>query len=276
MKKPNHILGQLPDYLAGSVSSADKLKIERHLRSCSSCKAEYATLTKLWSELGLLPEERPSERLRERFYAELGRHKTLREREALPEHPWLDRLNALLERLWPKQPAFQLAVALVCLLGGYVIGFRIDGEGGQSGNGDVAHLRAEVQNMQRLVMMSLLKTESASERIKGASWSERISRPDEEVLGALFETLNYDLNVNVRLAALEALAKLSDLPNVRQQLLSSLVKQTSPLIQLALVEVIAEVLDTEAIGTFRQLLKDPNLNKTVRERIEQRLKDLKS
>jgi hypothetical protein len=274
MKRPNHILGQLPDYLAGSVSSADRLKIERHLRSCPSCKAEYETLTKLWSELGHLPEERPSERLRERFYAELGRHKKLREREAMREHPWLDRLNGLLGRLWPKQPAFQLAVALVCLLGGYVIGFRIDG-GGQSGNGDVAQLRAEVQNMQRLVMMSLLKTESASERIKGASWSERISRPDEEVLGALFETLNYDLNVNVRLAALEALAKLSDLPNVRQQLLSSLVKQTSPLIQLALVEVIAEVLDDQAIGTFRQLLKDPNLNKTVRERIEQRLKDLK-
>jgi hypothetical protein len=154
------------------------------------------------------------------------------------------------------------------------VGYRID-TGGRVRNGDVAELRTEVQNMQRIVMMSLLKTESASERIKGVSWSERISRPDAQVLDALYETLNYDPNVNVRLAALDALSRLTDLSGVREQLLSSLLKQTSPLIQLALVEVVANVLDTEAIGTFRQLLKDPNLNKTVREHIEKRLQGLK-
>jgi len=248
--------------------------IDRHLRTCRSCRAEYEVLTPLWQELGLLPERKPSDQLREKFYAELSRHKAQRECTVTSRYDLLERLNALVDRLWPKQPAFQLAIAVLCLLVGYVVGFRIDNSG-RGGNGEVAELRVEVQNMQRLVAMSLLKTESASERIKGATWSERISRPDDQVMTALFETLDYDPNVNVRLAALEALTRFSDLASVRQQLIRSLVKQSSPLIQLALVEVIAQMLDTRAIEVFHQLLKDPDLNKTVREQIEIRLKQLK-
>ncbi len=274
MKRTNHVLGRLPDYLTGSVGDDERLDIERHIRGCKSCRSEFEILTTLWQDLGRLPDEKPSERVRERFYAELRRFKYGLGRGPHQERDWLDRLNAVVSRLWPKQPAFQVALAVLCLFVGYVVGYRID-TGGRVGNGDVAALRTEVQNMQRVVMMSLLKTESASERIVGVSWSERINRPDEQVLGALYETLNYDPNVNVRLAALDALTRFSDAASVREHLLSSLLKQTSPLIQLALVEVVANVLDTQAIGTFRQLLKDPNLNKTVRERIESRLKDLK-
>jgi hypothetical protein len=274
MKRKVHVLDRLPDYLTGSVSDNEKLAIDRHVRSCKSCRSEFEALTTLWRDLGLLPDERPSEKVREKFYAELRRVKRRPGRRLEQGRGWLDRLNGAIDRLWPKQPAFQVALAVLCLLVGYVVGYRID-TGGRVRNGDVAELRTEVQNMQRIVMMSLLKTESASERIKGVSWSERISRPDAQVLDALYETLNYDPNVNVRLAALDALSRLTDLSGVREQLLSSLLKQTSPLIQLALVEVVANVLDTEAIGTFRQLLKDPNLNKTVREHIEKRLQGLK-
>lgn len=274
MKKTSHVLDRLPEYLIGSMGTQEKSSVDRHLRACKSCRAEYEVLAPLWQELGLLPEQKPGDQLRERFYAELSRHKTQRERAMASRTSLQVRLNALVDRLWPKQPAFQVAIAVLCLLVGYVVGFRID-NGGRGGNGEVAELRAEVQNMQRLVAMSLLKTESASERIKGATWSERISRPDDQVMSALFETLDYDPNVNVRLAALEALTRFSDLASVRQQLIRSLVKQSSPLIQLALVEVIAQVLDTQAIEVFQQLLKEPNLNKTVREQIEMRLKQLK-
>ncbi len=162
---------------------------------------------------------------------------------------------------------------MVCLLVGYVIGFRIDG-GGNGSNGDVAKLRSEVVNMQRLVMLSLLKTESASERIRGANWSERITRPDPEVFSALFETLNYDPVVNVRLAALEALSKYYDETEVKKGIIGSLLRQTSPLIQLALIQVITTVNDVEGMAALKELLKNKDLNKTVREQVEKRIKEM--
>ena len=274
MKKQNHILSRLPDYLLGAVSAEEKMKIETHVRNCKSCKTEFTTLTRLWSGLGLLPAERPSENMRTQFYAVLNRRKTKLERQHAPEHRILDRLNALIERLWPKQPAVQFAMALMFMLVGYVVGFRIDGGPGLNGNGSVAELRNEMQTMQRMVAMTLLKTQSASERIKGVNWTERISQPDPEVLAALFQTLNYDQNVNVRLAALESLTRFYDRDEVSEGLIESLPKQSSPLIQLAMVEVFVEAKDTQAVPTFKELLKNENLNATVKERVMLRLTEL--
>jgi hypothetical protein len=275
MKKIQHVLNQLPEYLDGSVSEADRSGIERHLKSCKSCKAEFAALTNVWSELGRLPEEKPGPRMRERFYAELELQKSVRQLRVAPEIRWIDRLNRFIDRLWPKQPVVQFAIALVCLLVGYVVGFRIDG-GPKGSNGDVAQLRTEVVNMQRLVMLSLLKTESASERIRGANWSERITRPDPEVFSQLFETLNYDPVVNVRLAALEALSKFYDEPEVKKGIIASLIRQTSPLVQLLLVQVITSVQDSDGIAALKELLKVKDLDKTVRGQVEKRLKEMGS
>jgi hypothetical protein len=274
MKKQEHILNQLPDYLLGAVSATEKTKIETHVKSCASCRREFTTMNRMWSELGLLPAEHPTAKMRTQFYAELNRRKAELERRHAPEHRFLDRLNALIERLWPKQPAVQFAMALMFMLVGYVVGFRIDGGPGLNGNGELAELRTEMQTMQRMVAMTLLKTQSASERIKGVNWTERINQPDTEVLAALFQTLNYDQNVNVRLAALEALTRFYDRDEVRGGLIESLPKQSSPLIQLAMLDVFVEARDTEAVPTFKTLLQKESLNETVRERVTLRLTEL--
>jgi hypothetical protein len=275
MKKTNHVLSHLPDYLGGTISKAERSAIERHLKTCKSCNAEYTALANIWTELGRLPDERPNARMRERFYAELDLQKSARQLRVAPEIRWLARLNHLVEWLWPKQPAVQFGIALVCLLVGYVIGFRIDG-GGNGSSGDVALLRTEVVNMQRLVMLSLLKTESASERIRGANWTERMSRPDPEVFSALFESINYDPVVNVRLAALDALSKFYAEAEVKRGIIGSLMRQTSPLVQLFIVQVISTVHDSEGIAALKELLKNKDLDKTVREQAEKHIKEMES
>ena len=270
MTRSNHVLNRLPDYLGGKLNAPERSMIERHLASCKACQREYAALSETWTEFARLPDEVPSPMLRKNFYAELERHKSASKLRHAPEQRGIDRLNAFLVRLWPKQPAIQFGIALVCLLVGYIVGFRIDG-GGVAGNGDVTQLKSEVLNMQRLVMLSLMKTESASDRIRGANWSERINRPDQEVVGALFEALNYDPNVNVRLAALDALSKFYDQLEVKQGLIGSLLRQTSPLIQLTLIKVISTSRDPASVNALKELLKDKDLNKTVRQQIEKQL-----
>lgn len=267
-----HVIDQLPDYLLGNLGEASKTTIEAHLKTCPSCKSEFETVRALWNELSLLPEERPSEAVRAKFYSKLNEYVVQQKHTHTKAHLG-DRFNEFLERWWPKQPAFQLTVAFAFLLVGYVIGFRVDGAKDKSQE-EMAQLRSEVQNMQRLVTLSLLKVESASERIKGVGWSQQVGQPDAEVMDALMQALNYDPNVNVRLAAMDALTKFADQPEIKHALVQSLPKQTSPLIQLALVDVIAETKNTEATGTFKQMLEQQNLNQTVKERIKERLAEL--
>jgi hypothetical protein len=275
MKKSSHVIESLSDYLLGTLSARKRSAVERHLKTCVPCSAEFKSMTSLWEELGRIPDELPAPRIRERFYAELEAQKASRRQPAPPEPGRRYPIRTLLERFWPKQPALQVGIALACLLVGYIIGFRIDGVGTGSGD-DVAQLRAQVVTMQRLVMLSLMKTESASERIRGANWSERISRPDTEVYSALFEALNYDPVVNVRLAALDPLSKYYNEPEVKKGLISSLLRQTSPLVQLAIIQVITTVHDADARTVLKELLKIKDLNKTVREQAEKRVNEMES
>jgi hypothetical protein len=273
MKKSSHVMESLSDYLQGTLTTRKRSAVERHLKTCDPCRSEFKAMTSLWEELGRIPDEQPTPRVREQFYAELAAQAASRRQAAAPESRRLYPIRTLFDRLWPRQPALQVGVALACLLVGYIIGFRIDGVGKGSAN-DVAQLRTEVVNMQRLVMLSLMKTESASERIRGANWSERISRPDAEVYSALFEALNYDPVVNVRLAALDPLSKYYNEPEVKQGLISSLLRQTSPLVQLALIQVITTVHDADARVVLKELLKIKDLNKTVREQAEKRVNEM--
>ena len=59
--------------------------------------------------------------------------------------------------------------------------------------------------MRQMVALSLMQEQSASERLRGVSWAMPRAVDDTEVLSALLTTVNQDPNVNVRLAAVDAL-----------------------------------------------------------------------
>jgi len=73
--------------------------------------------------------------------------------------------------------------------------------------------------MKQMVMLSLLKQQSASERLRGVNWSYQIEQPDEQVLSALLRALDSDPNVNVRLAAVDALQQFARRALVKKGLL---------------------------------------------------------
>src|SRR5438128_11544340 len=80
----------------------------------------------------------------------------------------------------------------------------------------LAQLREEMSSMKQLVTLSLLQQQSASDRLRGVEWSCRLAQPDEHVLSALLRALDSDPNVNVRLAAIDALHRFASDATVRQ------------------------------------------------------------
>jgi len=117
-------------------------------------------------------------------------------------------------------------------------------------------------------MKSLLQNPSASERIKGISYTSEITKVDKSVIEALLTTLNDDPNVNVRLMTLEALTHYASNPAVRAGLVESIGQQESPLVQAAMADVMLNLQEKNAIKPLRKLLQQKNLNALVRNKVE--------
>jgi HEAT repeat protein len=120
--------------------------------------------------------------------------------------------------------------------------------------------------MRQLVTLSLLQQQSASERLKGVSWSYQVPQSDTEVLAALLQTVNQDASVNVRLAAVDALRQFRSSPVMRKGLVNSLAKQSSPLVQIGVIDLLVELNEKPAIAPLNRLLESSDLDPNVRHR----------
>jgi len=244
------------DYWRGALDESD-FDFHAHLSSCDRCRAEAEELRALWGSLDQLPEENPSQRMRQRFYDSL---REFRQRESDRQHMFW----------WSRHPVFQVAFGVAILLIGVVIGHFATRQSGS----EVAQLRGEVDNMRQMVTLSLLQQQNASDRLRGVNWSYRVEPSDPEVLGALLTTVNHDPNVNVRLAAVDALRKFSDSPVGRTGLVQALGKQDSPLVQIAILDQIVELREKTAAPSVKFLLSKQDLNTDVKQRAEWALRQI--
>jgi hypothetical protein len=96
----------------------------------------------------------------------------------------------------------------------------------------------------------------------------------EKVTNALFTTLNHDENVNVRLAALEALTSYSKDSAVRAKLIASISAQDSPLVQVAMAELMVAIQEKKSVEALKQLLNSDRTPKEVKTKISESIKVL--
>lgn len=264
---------KLVDYLTGELPDGDLADIRGHVASCTACREELEGLSVIWTKLGVLPQEPPSGTLRSRFYGMLEDYKEGlekdRERTSLGQS-----LSRWLGGFMPRRPAYQIALAFVLIAAGLGSGYFLSVRARTTAQTEVAGLRGEVDDMRRILAVSLLKQSSPSERLLGVSWSARIDRPGDEIIQTLLDTLDHDSNVNVRLAAVDALYLFYDHPEVKAGLVNSLASQTSPLVQMSLINLLVEIRERRAVEALKQLIQDKKLNPKVKERAEMGLVQL--
>ena len=259
--KCDRIREMFADDWAGALDSDDKAAFELHLAGCEACREERERLTQLWTGLATIPLEEPRPESRQRFYSMLeGYRHGLGGSQSAQQWSLAERLAGVL-RL---RPAFQLGLGMLLLICGFVAGYLM--RSARNGHEEIAGLRAEVHEMRQMVTISLLKQQSASERLKGVSWSTQVTRPDPEFLSTLIHTLNYDSNVDVRLAAVDSLARFAGYPAVRRDLIKSLPRQDSPLVQISLIDLLVQLHEHQSIDVLKQLVNDDNQDPQVRDR----------
>jgi hypothetical protein len=264
---------RLPEYWSHELDEPARRECTAHLDGCDPCRQEAESLAAIWESLGLIPAEAPGREMRARFYESLEAYRLgMEAAEQSRRRPFRE----FFERVWPKRPVPQFAVSLATLALGLGIGYSLHKGGEPEANtGQLARLHGEVDSMRQLVALSLLQQSSPSERMKGVNWSYRVPQSDTEVLAALLYTVNHDENVNVRLAAVDALHYFSDSPVARKGLLQAIPKQTSPLVQIALIDLTVDVHDRQSAPVLEALARDPATNNQVKERVQWALERLK-
>lgn len=253
---------KFPDFLIGDLKQEEKEQMQAHIADCHSCREELESLNAIWTKLGVLPEVFPGESLRPRFYSMLEDYKKNLGEEKPKSRP-LKQLKNWFKPVWTGRPAFYLSFSLLFLFVGLVAGYFVSGSRGRPA--EISNLRQEVQNMRQTLAVSLLDQPSASERLRGVNLSVNTEKPDSGLIEALLNTLNTDSNINVRLAAVDALYLFYDNPLVKEGLAQTLSTQDSPLVQVALIDLVVNVRERRAIESLKNLLQTKTLHPDVKE-----------
>ena len=270
MKNEEHVRDLLVAYLSGNLDEQTTSRVAGHLGVCGSCGRELDSLRKVWLSLGSVPDEKADPRMAERFRQMLNDFGGSDVSSAhAPARGWLDWIS-------PPHPAVQFALVLVLFavggVAGGLVGYRMHGDSADATA--MVQLREEVRSVNRLLIVSLLQQQSATERLQGVSRTYKLDQTDPEVTGALLQTLNQDPNVNVRLAALDAVSRRINQPEVREGLLRSLGNQSSPMIQLAVVDLVVRSGMKESTVALTDLMNKPGVNDVVKKRVEEALQQL--
>ena len=278
------------DQLTGGLDGARRRELLTHLEECPACRGETESLDRLWRELAELPEERPGAGLRQRFevwLAELTRGagdaasrpsrrrwRGVGGRATSGTGRFISRAGRSISGAGRSiSGAGRRGLSAAALLAAFILGA---GAGGYlrcppPETSELSALRQEVESLGRLVTISLLQQDSASDRLRGVSFARGIGDDDAGVMAALLDAVDHDPNVNVRLAALDALRPTAGDPAVRGRLIASLERQRSPLVQLAVAELLLESDGPAAERALRRLLQTGEVHETVRDYLAERL-----
>jgi hypothetical protein len=262
----------LIEYIDRSLTEQDRIIIEEHLSSCEACSKEAEEIESLFLGLNDMELEEPSENLRNKFNNMIKSYSLgMDNRIKMPLHEkalnWID-------SWWPKRPVIQFAVTVSVLVIGLATGLKINMK--NESEKEIVQLKTDMNQIRQTVISSLLDQSSVTERINGLTMTGRLENVDRQFLSTLLLLLNSDSDVNVRLAAINALSKYPDNEYVRQELVKSLDLQSSPLVQIALIDLLSSIQEYDSYPTLMRMIENPDTNDPVKKRAKKALTRLVS
>lgn len=267
--KCEDIQNSMISILRGETDPAELDRINRHLAVCSTCRTELEELRSVWQNLASLPEEAPSTTLRRQFNSRMEQELEKIERPN-PTRLLLPRKSRRLLSQFTWHPAWQFAATLLLLGIGFTGGYLYNRPQQKA----FSAIQNETDSIRHELSLVKLSQSSARDRLAGVHQCTQISQPDDQIIGRLLDIIDNDENVQVRLAAVDALYLFGDRPGVSQGITTSLKKQDSPLMQVALIDLLVAWREKQAAGSLKALVEDRRIDPLVQERAKESLEKL--
>ncbi|MEO9482995.1 MAG: HEAT repeat domain-containing protein [Ekhidna sp.] len=250
------------DKLTGDISENEEKALAQFLEANPDVASELKELEQTWNLFAAIERPEPSEAMDARFAGMLTAYA---EKQQTARPNVLDWIVERMTSSWQ--------VGLAALVMGLFIGWWMPPS--QNQKQDIIQLSNEIQSMKEMMMLTLIEQPKANERIRAVNMAADLPNADEKVVNALIATLNMDENVNVRLASLESLVRYVDEPNVRQALVDALTKQESPLVLIAIADVLVAIQEKSSVDELEQLQKSTK-DEFVKEKLNESIKTLKN
>jgi hypothetical protein len=251
----NRVEELIVKYNEGLADPSEIIEIENLVEQGAVQFTQLRELSKLDESLEKISEPIVSQDLDSRFYEMLAKEKRTSKKSI--SFSW----TAISESIFAK-----MVVGALLLAVGFSAGLLLEK---RAENTEVGVLAKEVSEMKEMMMISLLEKESATDRLKAVSLSEEIQGPSKKVTDALFKTLNSDPSVNVRLASLDALRNYAKSATVREGLVRSIAQQDSPLVQVAMAELMANLQEKSSVSELKKIMEQKSTPTEVKQRIKE-------
>lgn len=249
------------DKMAGDISEEHEMALMAYLVTQPKLLKELNDLEHTWQLIEEIERPQPSNEMDARFEGMMQAYVT----NAKIEHPnVLDWIVDQMTRSWQ--------VGLASLLMGLFIGWWMLPS--QNQQQDIVRLSEEIQDMKQVMLLTLIEQPKAQERIRAVNMAADLPDADEKVITALVTTLTSDENVNVRLAALESLIRYIELPEVRKAIVDALSEQDSPLLLVAIADVLVQIQEKSSVETMEEI-KNKTDDELVKEKLEQSIQTLR-
>jgi hypothetical protein len=240
---------QLIDYIDGKLSDAEKRAVEQELMGNDKAYKIYEQLKEVMHAMDRSKRLDPSQELKVKFD------------QFLTEEIASSKKGT---KIIFFRPVFYRAAAAVALLVlGVGIGFWISKQNDQQQ--EISRIKTEMEATKMMMISLMDNKQSASQRIQGVNVALTIVSADDEVVQALAKRMNEDPNTNVRLAALDALAKFHDDPAVRKVLIDALSNQKDPVVQIALIQILVKLKEKGVMNDLKRIVDDEESMKAVKD-----------
>lgn len=249
----------ITEYIDGTLTADREREFWQYVEEGHIVMGEVEGIKQMQAVITTAPNVGPGPSVSEGFYEMLA---AARRAERKKEEGFIQQLSQAFFTTFFGRVAFGTVLLVVGVLAGMSVG-----NSGASAN--VKELTLQVAEMRETMMFNMLDEESVTERLKGVQMSNQLPGKNPKVTDALFMTLNGDESTNVRIAALQVLEGYADDPKIREGLISSISQQDSPLMQVALAELMVELQEKKSIEQFKQLLESENTPEEVKTTLEE-------
>ncbi|WP_400190186.1 HEAT repeat domain-containing protein [Hymenobacter sp. B81] len=259
----------LVDYADQVLPPDQAERVAAHLSQCAACQEQVAQLRELSAQLESIEPVKPTTALRTNFLQLLEQEKAaLAGTPATAAAP----SEARVRPLWPREASrwtLRVAAGVALLLMGMALG-----QWWQPKAPAVAITAPAGPTKHAMQLANALSGDagqrlSASDRIQLVSNAgARADTTGDPTVQVLINTLNFDPNTNVRLAAASALYRLRADPRVGEAFTQSLTIQTDPNVQILLIELLVNMRERRAATQLEQLARKPDALPIVRQQAE--------
>ncbi len=245
-------------YLEGTLSEKALKEFEAALKNSESLQQEVKDYQALFEAFTQEAPTQPSDRLAKNFEKMLQEEKDNQVKVVSLNTP---RKNNRFQ--W-----MRVAASIALLIGVFFFG-RYSGK--EAMNPTLVEAQEEALAYKEATLISLLGNESASKRIQGVQLAEEFDTPDQDIVAALGEKMLRDNNTNVRLTAMEALAKFSYSEQVKTLFIEALETEENPSVQVALIEILGQLQEKKAIEPLKRLLEKEETQPFIKKEINNAL-----